>query len=87
MRVFRILCFHNFVLTHEIAVSFSTLFEVRADLSVAPNDLIQRRTAAGGVFYRLRYHAIVYFGLAEIKAEIAWETKVRGKPHVLQFAE
>ena len=83
MRVFRALCFRNLILTHKIVASFSTLFEVCADLNVAANDLIQRRTATGQVFYRLRYHAIVYFGLTEIKAEIAWETKVRGKPYVL----
>ena len=69
------------------AAFFSTSFEIHADLSAATNDLVQRTKASGEVYYQLNYYLIVYFGLAEIKAELAWKTKVRVKPYVLQFSD
>ena len=66
-----------------IAASFSTSFEIRADLSAATNDLVQRTNASGEVYYQLNYDLIVYFGLVEIKAELAWKKKVRVKPYIL----
>ena len=71
-----VLCGCDLILTWRIVASFSTLFEVRGDLSAAVNDLTQKTNASGRVYYGLEFEAIVYFGLTEIKAELAWQTKV-----------
>ena len=69
------------------AASFSTIFEIHADLSTATKDLVRKKSASGEIYYKLRFDAIVYFGLTEIKAELAWQTKVCVKPYILQSTD
>ena len=75
------------ILTWKNAVSFSTIFTIHADMSTATKDLVQKKNPSGEIYYKLNYDAIVYFGLTEIKAELAWQTEVSVKPYVLRFTE
>ena len=69
------------------AASFSTIFVICADLSTATRELVRKKNPSGKIYYELVYDVIVYFGLTEIKAELAWQTKVWVKFHVLQSTD
>ena len=52
-------------------------------MSTATKELVRKKNPSGKTYYELEYDAIVYFGLTEIKAELAWQTKVCVKPYAL----
>ena len=54
---------------------------------MATKDLVQKKNPSGEIYHELSYDAIVYFGLTEIKAELAWQTKVCMKPYILQSTD
>ena len=63
-------------LTWIIVASFSTLCTIRADLSVAVKDLVLKEKASGQVYYQLDYAVIILFGLTELQAFLAWNSRV-----------
>ena len=69
------------------AASFSTIFVICADLSMATEELVRKKNPSGKIYYELVYDVIVYFGLTEIKAELAWQTKVWVKLYILQSTD
>ena len=78
---------HSDLVNWKNAASFSTIFEIHADLSAATKDVVRQKTASGEIYYELQFDAIVYFGLTEIRAEVGWQTKVCVKSYVLQSTD
>ena len=54
---------------------------------MATKELVRKKNPSGKIYYELVYDVIVYFGLTEIKAELAWQTKVWVKLYVLQSTD
>ncbi|TFK50888.1 hypothetical protein OE88DRAFT_1630336 [Heliocybe sulcata] len=56
---------------------YSTLCTVHADISEAISSLVPLRNCIGQTYYCFDHRVILIFGLAELKAQIAWMVDVR----------